>query len=137
MAPDQPAARSHRLTFGRNKNLASTDACKVPTAHLHGDGRRVSLVYRGLGAFTFQLKNATRLTNSSAWAGRANGRFFSCQLRFSPKGERVHGSGSDDLGSTVTVDVRMQPQAQTIWHGHFETGGLAQDVTIACLTFND
>ena len=60
-APVLNDTKSYKLFFGENKGLVLADDNKLVEAYLHAKGstkdRRVTLVYRGLGAFTFTLED--------------------------------------------------------------------------------
>ena len=62
--------KAYKLTFGKNKNLAFTESTKVVSAHTHNSGKRVTLLYHGLGSFTFELKKAISLLQKSSWHGK-------------------------------------------------------------------
>ena len=66
-APQTTSIKSYKLTFGKNKNLASTESSKIVSGHQHHNGKRVTLLYQGLGAFTFHFKDAISLLNKSHW----------------------------------------------------------------------
>ena len=54
-SPSVPTLNSYKLTFNKNKDLSITDGVKVTEAYAHnfGDHTRVTLLYKGLGSFTF------------------------------------------------------------------------------------
>ena len=54
-APTIKTINSYKLTFGMNKTLEITERAKVVEAMMHNDSKRVTLLYRGLATFTFDL----------------------------------------------------------------------------------
>ena len=67
--PDQPFINSHKLTFGKNKDLGITEPYKVVSSYIHHKGKRATLIYHGLGSFTFLFRNAISLIHRSHWRG--------------------------------------------------------------------
>ena len=51
----------------------------------------MTLIYKGLGAFTFNLRKAKSLVEASAWGGEHRGRSFRVQLAFSPVEPLIEG----------------------------------------------
>ena len=122
-APETTCVKSYKLTFGKNKNLAFTESTKVVSGHQHHNGKRVTLLYQGLGAFTFQLKDALSLLNRSLWQGKyQSDQTFNCQLQFNRNGQRVEGSGKTDTDADVHIEVRLEPQDKAHWIGYYEQG---------------
>ena len=81
--------------------MAITDRCKVVEAYLHNDNKitgdkatgnkateeketgepeRMTIVYKGLGSFTFHLKPMKTLEQKARWDGTINGKMITCQL---------------------------------------------------------
>ena len=83
------------LTFGSNKDLEITEDVKVVEAIMHNNDERVTLVYHGLGAFTFNLMNAMSLANPSDWVGQYEERDFKVPLKFSSSRDLISGKGKD------------------------------------------
>ena len=79
--PEQTVAQKYKLTFGKNKNLAMTENYKVVSAHLHSEGKRVTLLYNQLGSFTFEFETAKSLDQRSLWAGNYDKDNVHCHLR--------------------------------------------------------
>lgn len=76
---------SYKLTFGKNKNLEITENVKVVEAYKHksGHSERITLIYKGLGSFTFSQKKGTSLLEPNEWHGKHNERDFHVKLQFS------------------------------------------------------
>ena len=59
-APFMPTLRSYKLSFGINKKLDITEGSKIVEAYMHFDAAentdRITLIYKGLGSYTFTLK---------------------------------------------------------------------------------
>ena len=66
-APRTDTENDYKLAFGKNKNLEITECSKVCEAHMHNQHCRVTLLYRGLGAYTFRLVESKQLTTLSQW----------------------------------------------------------------------
>ena len=71
--------------------------------------KRVTVLFRGRGAFTFVLKESKRLKNEAKWDGKINGKLVNCKIRFeinkhrvNKKGKikepgfKIYGTGTDD-----------------------------------------
>ena len=52
------------------------------SAHLHCEEKRVTLLYHGLGALTFEFKEAKSLLHMSLWSCKYKESKFNCQLKF-------------------------------------------------------
>ena len=69
-APKVQTLKNYKLSFGINKGLEITENVKVVEAYVHNNNERVTLIYKGLGAFTFELKPATSLAMPNCWNGQ-------------------------------------------------------------------
>lgn len=120
-APEPTSLKQYRLTFNMNKNLAITEGSKVISSYMHQNGKRVTLLYSGLGAYTFQLKDAISLLNKSLWHGKyKNDQTFNCQLQFNRNGLKAEGSGKTDTDADVNVSVALSPKESAHWMGFYE-----------------
>lgn len=61
-APKTQTVNNYKLSFGKNKNQEITASSKVIEAYMHNKNTRVTLLYRGLGTFTFRLVESKPLT---------------------------------------------------------------------------
>lgn len=70
-APETPAINNYKLNFGQSTNLEFSENTKLVEAHMsqHATKSRVTLLYKGLAAFTFQLREAKKLQEASDWFG--------------------------------------------------------------------
>lgn len=122
---------SYRLKFGNNKNLEITESQKVVEAHLHNKGNRVTLIYKGLGSFTFNLKKAKSIVEPSTWNGvYLDVRDYKVQLGYDPKTHIIEGKGVDENEIPVTVSVALQKEDVYNWTGHYETDTSTQTLLI-------
>ena len=98
-APILPASKFYKLSFGQNENLSITSASKVVEAHLHNSNKRLTLVYHGTCAFTFDLKDAVPMTQPAQWEGsfEEKSKFAtSIRFKFGEKGASTfEGKGYD------------------------------------------
>ena len=90
----------------------------------------MTMVYSGLGALTFELKQATSLTQENLWVFKYNDHTFNCTLRFSTKGDKIFGRGNDENENEVTIDGFLTPKKKTNWSGYFETNELVEEIQI-------
>lgn len=135
-APAVPTLNAYRLTFGANKDLEITEKQKVVETHVHNGGQRVTLIYKGLGAFTFNLKKAKSLVEASAWGGEFRGRSFRAQLAFSPREPLIEGKGTDEDDTPVSVRINLRRADSTNWSGYYEAEEEMYQTLIEGLTFN-
>ena len=56
IAPRMPTLTDYKLKYGVNKNLKIAEEAKVVEAFIHNDEKRLTLLYHGLGSYTFLLK---------------------------------------------------------------------------------
>ena len=56
IAPKTPSLIDYKLKFGVNKNLKIAEEAKVVEAYIHNDNKRLTLLYHGLGSYTFSLR---------------------------------------------------------------------------------
>ena len=68
-APEIRPLTDFKLMFGQSADLLITEGTKVVEAHAHEgqQGQLVTLIYQGLGSFTFALKPAVPLAKASNW----------------------------------------------------------------------
>ena len=104
---------------------------------MNKDQRRVTLLYKDLGAFTFHLKKAESLTNLTLWQGKFLDRNFSCNLKVAENGLKVKGEGVDDQEEKVEIKVELRPRKKANWTGYFETSELTEEITIENLDISD
>ena len=81
-APKATILLGYRLTFGLNNKLDITENVKVVQAFLHNEGKRVTIIYKGLGSYTFVLRDAKALVEASNWKCRYKDRNFHINLEF-------------------------------------------------------
>ena len=58
----------YKLNFGLNKNFEITREARVFEGYMHNSNKRVTLLYHGVGAFTFRLLGDRPLTKPNEWA---------------------------------------------------------------------
>lgn len=66
MVKSIPAFSSSKLTFGSNLKLDITKDVKIVEAYEHNSDR-LTLVYKGLGSYTFILRPAQSLIDPNRW----------------------------------------------------------------------
>jgi hypothetical protein len=67
---EQPKCdKEYLMIFDKLNNLEKTDPIKIVSAHMHARRERVTLVYPGIGSFTFHLKKACSLSQKGAFRG--------------------------------------------------------------------
>ena len=64
-------------------------------AQLHNENNRLTLVYPGTGAYTFDLRNEKKLSESALWEGKKDEKGFTFSLQFSKDGASFEGKGID------------------------------------------
>ena len=114
-APSIPTQNSYRLGFGHNKKLEITESVKVVEAHLHNMGKRVTLVYKGLGSFTFDLLTAKQLIEPGDWGGKFEKRKFHATLRLNLLNNQIEGEGKDEDNKNVSVAVKLNRKNNYSW----------------------
>ena len=70
IAPRTHSMIDYKLKYGLNKNLKITEVAKVVEAFMHNEDKkenRLTLLYHGLGSYTFKLKPSLRLDKPSDW----------------------------------------------------------------------
>lgn len=117
--------RSYKLSFGINKGLEITEGVTIVEGYMHfdpnSDTDRVTLIYKGLGSFTFTLKKATSLALPNQWHGEYLKRRFQTTLTYSAKTKVLEGKGLDDNDNNVGVKIVLEPKEEDIWGGYYET----------------
>ena len=78
-APHMRLKKSYELTFGTNSTIQEEKhKSKLVEAHLHNNDTRLTLVYLGFGAFTFEMGAAKPLEKSALWDGTFKSKKISC-----------------------------------------------------------
>ena len=108
---------------------------------MHNGGKRVTVLFRGRGAWTFNLKQKKSLKRDAKWDGKLRGKQIYCGIRFEIKPNpkdgrrpyfRIKGGGTDDNKDFVidSRDVPFDPQEFFgNWeHSMVEKDGKGQDV---------
>ena len=138
-APSVQTLNSYKLTFGLNKDLEITEKVKVFTGLLHSDnhsvvskrGERLTLVYKGLASYTFQLRRAKLLTVPNNWFFNGFGQELKIPLRFYPKKynkdgstllAKAEGTGKDDNDKDVNVTLLLDDYSGSVWYGYYDDG---------------
>ena len=62
-----PSINDFTLKFGHNKDLRITEEAKVVEAFMHNDNERLTLIYKGLGSYTFKMNPSKPLVEPSDW----------------------------------------------------------------------
>ena len=115
MVPDTAQTNIFKLTFGDNKNLEITENVKIVEAYRHD--QRVTLIYVGLGAFTFEYKEASSLSDENDWQATYLAKEFTVGLIFK-NGERVNGKGKTKNEEQVEVKITLDRKPEN-WIGFF------------------
>ena len=109
-APIIQKRKEFKVAFGTNKGFELTAdpklVVKISEAFLHNDNKRCTILFRGLGSFTFQLKEAKFLKYSAKYDLKIRNKWISCNLQFDitrdqvPNGKKpgfkIRGSGEDN-----------------------------------------
>lgn len=86
----------YKLTFGLNEKLQNTEGSKIVEAYRLRDPTknnqiRITLVYKGYAAYTFDLSEGRNLTDKSTWEGKFDGKSFSGLLQFRSDNKLIDG----------------------------------------------
>ena len=135
-APNVPTLNCYKLTFGVNKKLEITEKIKVVEAYAHNSGNRVTLIYKGLGSYTFNLKKAKSLIVPSPWFCKFNGREFTVDLKFRPKKSLAIGECKDENDKDVKVKLNLRKDNTMSWDGNYETEDDMINILIEDLRFD-
>ena len=65
-----PTVLDYKLCFGVNKDFRITEGAKLVEAFMHNEMKRVTLIYHGLGSYTFNLILSSPLTVANDWMFR-------------------------------------------------------------------
>ena len=135
-APAQPCLSEYRINFGKNKNFMITAPFKVMTSHMHSNDRRITMVYQGLGSYTFELREATPLTKYTLWSGSYRGCHFTCKMRINEQTMQITGKGKDDNGNEIRVkQCQLAPIDCASWKGYLELANRIEPLEVPCLEF--
>lgn len=80
---------------------------------MHNNDNRVTLIYKGLGSFTFNINKAVSLVELSEWRGtyynqkNNQNRDFQVQLSLDPQRNMIFGEGKDENGNKLDVDINI------------------------------
>ena len=84
---------------------------------MHNEGKRVTVLFRGRGAFTFAIKPAKPYKTPAKWDGMIRGKHINLEMSFEinahpsegkPAGFAIKGTGFDD-GNKFTVKSDLVP----------------------------
>ena len=62
---------------------------------MHNDDKRVTLVYRGICAFTFILGNSRALEKKATYEGSSAKTDWRAEISFKERGSKFDGTGTD------------------------------------------
>ena len=94
-------------------------------------------MYKDLGSFTFKLKNAKSLAESSSWQVKYENRSFQPLLKFKKNRLLVVGGGVDDDERHVDVKIDLRPLNMTNWEAYYKVKDGTKLLIIEGLTFNE
>lgn len=142
-APDMTTHSDYKLKFGPNKDLQITEGTKVVEAHMHQgqNEKHVTLIYQGLGSFTFALKPSVQLAKASDWLvtqgldGQEQQQFYT-QLQFDGNRHDAYGSGTYENGEKFDVKLEFQRLDTNHWHGVFDSDEGLFEIQIESLRFD-
>ena len=116
---------SYKLNFGKNKDLEITESVKLVDAYFHNKGERISLLYKGLGSFTFEMKKAKSVFHQTEWFAKIDDMEFSAKLQFKYKinkkyGQqstvcRATGKGKDENEKMIDIKIEMHDYTSKPW----------------------
>ena len=78
MSPFIATKDSYEIDFGGNKTFELTKDNKVVEAFMHNDRKRVTVVYRDRGAFTFELLKKKSFRQIAKYYAEFNGKRVDC-----------------------------------------------------------
>jgi len=140
IAPEVATINSYRLRFGKNKDFEITRVAKVVEGFMHASldankqiiaGRdRMTVLYQGLGAYTFQLKQSRSLNEMGDWLITYKGNQFHCSMAFAKDRSSVSGSGKDNNDKPFKMEIDLRSQESNNWQGYIETEGGTQEFLI-------
>ena len=83
-APIIQKRKEYKVAFGTNNGFELTAdpklVVKISEAFLHNDNKRCTILFRGLGSFTFQLKEAKFLKYSAKYDLKIRNKWITCNL---------------------------------------------------------
>lgn len=85
-------------------------------------------MYKGIGSFTFLLKRACSLTNTSLWSCQYKASNFNCHLTFDWKKNTITGEGKNEHELWVEIDADLNPNQEMLWEGHIESDDIHIDL---------
>ena len=74
---------------------------------MHNNDNRVTLIYKGLGSFTFNIKKAVSLVELSEWRGTYHNRDFSVRLSLDPHRNMIVGEGKDENDVGLCLEINL------------------------------
>ena len=132
-APRVVTHSAYKLKFGLNKNLCLTEGCKVVEAHMHAVDkgpdtklqvdRGLTLVYPGLGAFTFALHEGRSLTEKGDWLVQFDKQEFRLPIQFNAIKNTASGEGLDEHEKRVTLHLGIERKERCHWEAFVDTEG--------------
>ena len=112
---------------GIDRNLSITDRYKVIKANMHNvtwEGpERITVVYKGFGAYTFLLQKSKRLEELASWEGTYKGSQISFQLQFTNYGTTLNGNGEDEEHNEFDITGTVESYMESEWSGTFMKDG--------------
>ena len=94
-APKYKLYKSYKLHFGSNTDLSMCTKSKVIGAYYHNKDQRATLLYRGTGAFTFEIQNARTMEKKANYEGVCKKIKFKAEIMFKDQGKKLEGTGRD------------------------------------------
>ena len=88
---------------------------------MHNNDTRVTLIYKGLGSFTFDIKKAVSLVELSEWRGTYQNRDFQVRLSLDPQNNKIVGEGKDENDVGLCLEINLNQYEQNNWSGYYET----------------
>ena len=123
-----------------NRDLEITEKVKVISGLIHLDdhfvewrrSERLTLVYKGLASYTFQIEKAKLLTVPNIWFFSGFSQELKILLRFHPKTHdkksgtvlyaNAEGTGKDDADKEVSVWLALEDYSGSVWSGYYDDG---------------
>ena len=104
---------------------------------MHNYGDRVTVIYSGLGAYTFNLKKAKSLFEPSDWMCEYKGQSFHVPLRFSNSRDLISGSCQVEDKGTVDVSIALRHSDTNHWEGYYETEDEMVNIIVQDMQFDE
>ena len=119
-----------------NKNLSITKEARVFEAYMHNKNQRVTLLYHGVGAFTFRLLNDRPLTKPNEWLLQHDEMQYRANMIYDTAKSIMTGEGTDENDETRNIIVEFEQKDSFEWKAWFDTKEGTEEIIVPSLIFN-